>query len=47
VARSAAEPRAYAALDELATEPRVRYLARVTNPNPALGAAPHVAAEQP
>ncbi len=31
-----ADPRAYAVLEELGTEPRVRYLARVTNPNPAL-----------
>jgi molybdopterin-containing oxidoreductase family iron-sulfur binding subunit len=30
------QPRAYAALHELGTEPRVRYLARITNPNPAL-----------
>ncbi|MBA3659941.1 MAG: 4Fe-4S dicluster domain-containing protein, partial [Gemmatimonadales bacterium] len=29
-------PRAYSVLHELGTEPRVRYLARITNPNPAL-----------
>ena len=29
-------PRAYAALDSLGTSPRVRYLARVRNPNPEL-----------
>ncbi len=29
-------PRAYAVLHELGTEPRVRYLARVSNPNPSL-----------
>jgi Fe-S-cluster-containing dehydrogenase component len=29
-------PRGYAVLDELGTQPRVRYLARVTNPNPDL-----------
>jgi molybdopterin-containing oxidoreductase family iron-sulfur binding subunit len=40
VAQRGAEPRAYAVLHELGTEPRVRYLARVTNPNPAL-AEPH------
>ena len=32
--------RAYAALEELGTEPRVRYLARVRNPNPELGSRP-------
>ncbi len=31
-------PRAYAVLDELGTVPRVRYLTRITNPNPRLGA---------
>jgi Fe-S-cluster-containing dehydrogenase component len=36
VAQRGAEPRAYAVLHELGTEPRVRYLARITNPNPAL-----------
>ncbi len=36
VAHAAAEPRAYAVLHELGTEPRVRYLARITNPNQAL-----------
>ncbi len=30
------EPRAYGVLAELGTEPRVRYLARIRNPNPAL-----------
>jgi molybdopterin-containing oxidoreductase family iron-sulfur binding subunit len=30
------EPRLYGVLDELGTAPRVRYLARVRNPNPAL-----------
>jgi MoCo/4Fe-4S cofactor protein with predicted Tat translocation signal len=29
-------PRAYSVLHELGTEPRVRYLARITNPNPRL-----------
>jgi molybdopterin-containing oxidoreductase family iron-sulfur binding subunit len=29
-------PRAYSALEELGTQPRVRYLARVRNPNPEL-----------
>jgi molybdopterin-containing oxidoreductase family iron-sulfur binding subunit len=36
IVRSLAIKRRYAALHELGTEPRVRYLARVTNPNPAL-----------
>jgi Fe-S-cluster-containing dehydrogenase component/anaerobic selenocysteine-containing dehydrogenase len=31
------DPRAYAVLHELGTEPRTRYLARITNPNPELG----------
>jgi molybdopterin-containing oxidoreductase family iron-sulfur binding subunit len=31
------QPRAYAALRDLGTEPRVRYLARIRNENPALG----------
>jgi molybdopterin-containing oxidoreductase family iron-sulfur binding subunit len=39
VARLREDRRAYAALGELGTEPRVRYLARVTNPNPELGDA--------
>ena len=39
VARLRSDPRAYAALGELGTEPRVRYLARVRNPNPELGSA--------
>ncbi|HKT59127.1 MAG TPA: 4Fe-4S dicluster domain-containing protein, partial [Gemmatimonadales bacterium] len=30
------QPRAYSVLHELGTEPRVRYLARITNPNPSL-----------
>jgi Fe-S-cluster-containing dehydrogenase component/anaerobic selenocysteine-containing dehydrogenase len=30
------DARAYGALEELGTEPRVRYLARITNPNPEL-----------
>jgi len=30
------QPRAYSVLHELGTEPRVRYLARITNPNPEL-----------
>jgi molybdopterin-containing oxidoreductase family iron-sulfur binding subunit len=38
VARLHADPRAYRVLEELGTEPRVRYLARVRNPNPALAA---------
>jgi molybdopterin-containing oxidoreductase family iron-sulfur binding subunit len=37
VARLHADDRAFAALDELGTEPRVRYLARIRNPNPELG----------
>jgi Fe-S-cluster-containing dehydrogenase component len=36
VSRDRANPRAYAVLDDLGTEPRVRYLARVTNPSPGL-----------
>ncbi|HEY7634572.1 MAG TPA: 4Fe-4S dicluster domain-containing protein [Gemmatimonadales bacterium] len=36
VVRRRAEPRSYTVLHELGTEPRVRYLARLTNPNPAL-----------
>ncbi len=34
--RRRAEPRRYAALHELGTEPRVQYLAAITNPNPEL-----------
>jgi MoCo/4Fe-4S cofactor protein with predicted Tat translocation signal len=34
--RRRAEPRRYAALHELGTEPRVQYLAGITNPNPAM-----------
>jgi MoCo/4Fe-4S cofactor protein with predicted Tat translocation signal len=41
VARRRGESRSYAVLHELGTEPRVRYLARITNPNPALAAEPH------
>jgi molybdopterin-containing oxidoreductase family iron-sulfur binding subunit len=37
VVRRREEPRAYGVLEELGTAPRVRYLARVRNPNPALG----------
>ena len=36
IVRSLLEQRSYAVLHELGTEPRVRYLARITNPNPAL-----------
>ncbi|MGN6393812.1 MAG: 4Fe-4S dicluster domain-containing protein [Gemmatimonadales bacterium] len=36
VARLRDHPRAYEVLHELGTEPRVRYLARITNPNPRL-----------
>ncbi|MBX3223241.1 MAG: 4Fe-4S dicluster domain-containing protein [Labilithrix sp.] len=36
VTRLRGDDRAYAVLDELATEPRVRYLARIKNPNPEL-----------
>jgi len=36
VVRLRDDRRAYAALDSLGTEPRVRYLARVRNPNPEL-----------
>ena len=34
------EPRAYSVLAELGTEPRIRYLARIRNPNPALEPRP-------
>jgi molybdopterin-containing oxidoreductase family iron-sulfur binding subunit len=37
VMRDRRSPRAYAVLDDLGTEPRVRYLARVRNINPDLG----------
>jgi molybdopterin-containing oxidoreductase family iron-sulfur binding subunit len=37
VSRAWHAPRAYAVLNELGTEPRVRYAARVRNPNPELG----------
>jgi len=33
-------PRAYSVLHDLGTEPRVRYLARITNPNPRLAPGP-------
>jgi Fe-S-cluster-containing dehydrogenase component len=36
VVRRREEPRAYGVLAELGTEPRVRYLAKIRNPNPAL-----------
>ncbi len=36
VTRLRDHPRAYEVLHELGTEPRVRYLARITNPNPRL-----------
>jgi molybdopterin-containing oxidoreductase family iron-sulfur binding subunit len=36
VVRRREEPRVYGVLEELGTEPRVRYLTRVRNPNPAL-----------
>jgi molybdopterin-containing oxidoreductase family iron-sulfur binding subunit len=36
VSRNAKDPRAYAVLNDLGTLPRVRYLARVSNPNPEL-----------
>lgn len=39
VARKAASPLKYSLLKELSTEPRVTYLAKVRNPNPALKAA--------
>jgi molybdopterin-containing oxidoreductase family iron-sulfur binding subunit len=37
VATLKAQPHDYTLLDELTTRPRTSYLARVTNPNPALG----------
>ena len=40
VSRSKQSPRNYAVLAELAIKPRVTYLARLTNPNPALPAPP-------
>jgi molybdopterin-containing oxidoreductase family iron-sulfur binding subunit len=36
IVRSLLEQRSYTVLHELGTSPRVRYLARITNPNPAL-----------
>jgi molybdopterin-containing oxidoreductase family iron-sulfur binding subunit len=41
VARWRDHPRAYEVLHHLGTEPRVRYLARITNPNPLLESARH------
>ena len=38
VARLHQDPRSYAVLEDLGTEPRVRYLAQLSNPNPALAA---------
>jgi len=46
VVRRRTEPRAYAALGELGTEPRVRYLAAVRNPNPALASLEARGAEE-
>jgi molybdopterin-containing oxidoreductase family iron-sulfur binding subunit len=40
VLRRRDDARAYDVLEELGTEPRVRYLARVRNPNPALESSP-------
>ena len=37
VAKQANSPRSYGLLEELNNHPRVRYLARVKNPNPELG----------
>ncbi|HEX5385684.1 MAG TPA: TAT-variant-translocated molybdopterin oxidoreductase [Gemmatimonadales bacterium] len=37
VVRRWADPRRYEVLHELSTQPRVQYLARISNPNPALG----------
>ncbi|MBV9946486.1 MAG: hypothetical protein JOZ69_06540, partial [Myxococcales bacterium] len=37
VSRTRTDPRLYAVLHDLGTRPRTRYLARITNPNPALG----------
>jgi Fe-S-cluster-containing dehydrogenase component len=39
--RRRAEPRAYGVLEELGTSPRVQYLARIRNANPALDPAPN------
>jgi molybdopterin-containing oxidoreductase family iron-sulfur binding subunit len=36
VSQERRNPRLYAVLDELGTLPRTRYLARITNPNPAI-----------
>jgi MoCo/4Fe-4S cofactor protein with predicted Tat translocation signal len=44
VAKKAASPRGYALLEELNVRPRVTYLARITNPHPAL--APKAAAPE-
>jgi molybdopterin-containing oxidoreductase family iron-sulfur binding subunit len=40
--RRRAQPRSYGALNELGTEPRVRYLARIRNVNPELPGKPSV-----
>jgi Fe-S-cluster-containing dehydrogenase component len=40
MARLRREPRAYSALGDLGTEPRVRYLARIRNTNPDVGQQP-------
>jgi molybdopterin-containing oxidoreductase family iron-sulfur binding subunit len=40
LARRRDEPRAYSVLAELGTEPRIRYLAQIRNPNPALESHP-------
>ncbi|HEX5438003.1 MAG TPA: TAT-variant-translocated molybdopterin oxidoreductase [Gemmatimonadaceae bacterium] len=37
IVRELAQARSYAVLHELGTQPRVNYLARITNPNPAMG----------
>jgi molybdopterin-containing oxidoreductase family iron-sulfur binding subunit len=37
VSRTRLQPRMFAVLHDLGTQPRTRYLARITNPNPALG----------
>jgi molybdopterin-containing oxidoreductase family iron-sulfur binding subunit len=41
VAKSFESPRAYALLEELNIRPRIRYLARITNPHPDLAPASH------